>query len=252
MEYIQVTKENIAKEHICCAITDKKGETGVANKKAWLTERFDEGLTFLKLNERGKVFIEYLPAENAWVPIAANGYMFIDCFWVSGRFAGHGHGKELLNRCMADAKAKGFKGLVAVSSAKKMSFLSDPGFYKKFGFTLADTAPLYYELLYLPFDKNAEVPKFKDCVKTGEIADKGMVVYYTDQCPHTGKYVKVIVDMAKEAGQEVKAVKITSKEQAQNAPCVFTTYSFFDNGKFLTNEIFGPSKFTKHLQNRSQ
>ena len=28
--------------------------------------------------ERGKCFIEYLPAENAWNPIAADGYMYID------------------------------------------------------------------------------------------------------------------------------------------------------------------------------
>ena len=28
--------------------------------------------------ERGKCFIEYLPAENAWNLIAADGYMYID------------------------------------------------------------------------------------------------------------------------------------------------------------------------------
>lgn len=34
-------------------------------KKAWLADRFDEGLVFLKSVERGKCFIEYIPAENA-------------------------------------------------------------------------------------------------------------------------------------------------------------------------------------------
>lgn len=34
---------------------------------------FDKGLTFIKSAERGKCFIEYIPAENAWVPIIASG-----------------------------------------------------------------------------------------------------------------------------------------------------------------------------------
>ena len=36
MEFKRVTLENIEEEHICCAISDKKGETCVASKKAWL------------------------------------------------------------------------------------------------------------------------------------------------------------------------------------------------------------------------
>ena len=65
MEYCRVTKETIEKEHICCCMSDKKGEDGVSLKKAWMKEQFDHGLVFLKLNERGKVFIEYIPAEEA-------------------------------------------------------------------------------------------------------------------------------------------------------------------------------------------
>ncbi len=47
MEYIRVTKENLEKEHICCAISNNK-DVQVSSKKAWLTERFDEGLVFMK------------------------------------------------------------------------------------------------------------------------------------------------------------------------------------------------------------
>ena len=83
MEYIRVTKDNLEKEHICCAISNNK-DVQVSSKKAWLTDRFNEGLVFLKSVERGKCFIEYIPAENAWVPIEAEGYMYIDCLWVFG------------------------------------------------------------------------------------------------------------------------------------------------------------------------
>ena len=91
MEFKRVTLENIEEEHICCAISDKKGETCVASKKAWLKERLKEGLVFEKLDVRGKVFIEYLPAEYAWVPVDADGYYYIDCLWVSGQYKGQGY-----------------------------------------------------------------------------------------------------------------------------------------------------------------
>lgn len=71
MEYIKVTNENIDKEHICCAISNNN-DIQVSSKKEWLKEQFREGLVFLKSAERGKCFIEYLPAENAWNPIVAD------------------------------------------------------------------------------------------------------------------------------------------------------------------------------------
>ena len=85
MEYIRVTNENIDKEHICCAISNNN-DIQVSSKKDWLNERFDEGLVFLKSKERGKCFIEYIPAENAWNPIVADSYMDINCLWVDGSF----------------------------------------------------------------------------------------------------------------------------------------------------------------------
>ena len=83
MNYIQLTEENLEKEHICCAIAGSK-DPQVMAKKAWLRERLREGLVFLKGDVRGKCFIEYLPTEFAWTPLEADGYMHINCVWVSG------------------------------------------------------------------------------------------------------------------------------------------------------------------------
>ena len=69
MHYIRITKENIDKEHICCAMSGKNSIV----KKEWLKQRFEEGLVFII-----KCFIEYIPAENAWVPIDADGYIYIN------------------------------------------------------------------------------------------------------------------------------------------------------------------------------
>lgn len=84
--YITLTKENIADEHICCAFSDKKCKDSYELKKAWLKKEFDNGYVFRRIDERAKVFIEYGPAEKAWVPVSAPNYLMINCFWVSGKY----------------------------------------------------------------------------------------------------------------------------------------------------------------------
>ncbi len=66
MNFINITRENREEEHVCCAIADKNHQCGVDTKKEWLKDRIPEGHIFRKLNERGKVFIEYAPLETAW------------------------------------------------------------------------------------------------------------------------------------------------------------------------------------------
>ena len=244
MEYVRVTKENIEKEHICCAISNNN-DVQVSSKKAWLTDRFDDGLVFLKSTERGKCFIEYIPAENAWNPIDADGYTYIDCLWVSGSFKGHGYSTDLLEACIADSKEKGRKGLCVLSSEKKKPFLSDPKYLKYKGFEVCDEADNGIQLWYLPFCKNAEKPKFKDCAKHPHISEDGYVLYYTDQCPFNAKYVPIVEKTAEEHGVKFKSVHITDKKAARNAPTPITTYALFYNGEYLTNEQMNDTKFLK-------
>ena len=244
MEYIRVTKENLEKEHICCAISNNK-DIQVSSKKAWLADRFDDGLVFLKSTERGKCFIEYIPAENAWNPIEANGYMYIDCLWVSGSLKGHGFSNDLLGACMDDSRQKGKKGLCILCAAKKKPFLADPKFLQHKGFTVCDEADNGVQLWYLPFSEDAEKPRFKACAKHTHIDETGYVLYYTSQCPFNAKYVPIVEQTAKEHDIPFRAIHITSKEQAQNAPTPITTYALFFNGEYLTNEQMNDARFLK-------
>lgn len=248
MEFIRITHENLETEHICCAIANAK-DCQVLSKKAWLKERLDEGLIFLKGNVRGKCFIEYIPAEYAWAPVEADDYMYIDCLWVSGQFKGHGYSKLLLEACIKDSREKGKKGLVLLSSKKKMGFLADPKFMRYQGFEIVDTAPPYFELLYLPFNKDAEKPSFKPSVKKAKPSDrqKGFTLYYTNQCPFTAKYVPMLEDMAKKKSVKLQSIPILTREQAQNAPVPFTIFSLFYDGRFITHEILSEKKFEKIL-----
>ena len=244
MDYIRVTKDNIENEHICCAISNNK-DIQVASKKSWLTQRFDEGLVFLKSVERGKCFIEYIPAENAWVPIMADGYMYIDCLWVSGSFKGHGYSNDLLAACISDSKEKGKKGLCILSSTKKKPFLADPKYLKYKGFTVCDEAENGIQLWYLPFLNEPEKPGFKDCAKHPHIKEQGYVLYYTSQCPFNAKYVPILEKTAQEHSIPFKAIRLENKADARNAPTPITTYALFYNGEYLTNEQMNDAKFLK-------
>lgn len=248
MSIITLDMNNIDNEHICCAISEKKGEDCVSSKKAWLKERFKDGLVFKKLDTRGKVFIEYIPAEKAFAPVIAENYMYINCFWVSGKYKGQGYGNKLLNECVIDAKNKGKDGLVVLSSKKKMPFLSDPKYLKYKGFKVCDSAEPYFELLYITFNDEAAIPKFKECAKKGIINEVGCILYYSNQCPHTAKYIPIIDRAAKENGIEFKSIKFETVKEAQNSPSPFTTYSLFINGKFETNEILTEKKFLKIMK----
>ena len=240
MDYIRITDDNIEKEHICCAMSGKQGVI----KKEWLKQRFKEGLVFCRSMERGKCFIEYIPAENAWAPIQADGYFYIDCLWVSGSLKGHGYSNDLLGECIRDAKEQGRKGLCILSSeGRKREFLSDPKYLAHKGFTTADTSACGIELLYLPLVPCTEPPKFKDCARHPKAEGEGFVLYYTDQCPFTYYWVPRVQQAAQEHSIPFRAIHITDKEAAQNVSAPVTTYALFRDGVFLTQGIQSDKKF---------
>lgn len=241
MEYIRITEDNIDQEHICCAMSNKQSTL----KKEWLKDRFKEGLVFYRSAERGKCFIEYIPAEFAWVPIKADGYMYINCLWIAGSMKGHGYSNDLLEACIRDARSNGKTGLCILSSEKKKEFLSDSKYLKHKGFLVADEAVNGITLMYLPFDPSAEPPVFKPCAKTAKAEESGFVIYYTDQCPFTYYWVPRVVETAKEYGITVKSVHITDRETAQNMPVPVTTYALFRDGKYITHGIQSDKKFLK-------
>ena len=244
MEYIRVTKDNLETEHICCAICNNK-DVQVSSKKTWLADRFDDGLVFLKSRERGKCFIEYIPAEKAWNPIEAAGYMYIDCLWVSGSFKGHGYANDLLGACVEDSRRQGKKGLCILGAAKEKPFLADPLFLRYKGFSVCDEADNGVQLWYLPLTTDAEPPRLKACAKHPHVDETGYVLYYTHQCPFNAKYVPIVEQTAREHNIPFRAIHLSSREEAQNAPTPITTYALFCDGVYVTNEQMNDTKFLK-------
>lgn len=246
MNIITLTPENIDNEHICCALDSKASNVGVSSKKAWLKCRIQEGLRFKKLDARGKVFIEYIPVENAWMPVEAKNYMLINCHWVSGSFKDKGYGKALLHECENDALAEGMDGVVVIAGNKKKPYLSDKSFYVKNGYEVCDSAAPFFELLVKRFNSKAAMPKFAETAKQGMPEDiRGIDIFYTPQCPFTATYIEMLKPVILASDVNVRVHQITSREEAQSHFCPVTTYSVFVDGKYYSNEILTPAKLEK-------
>ena len=231
-EYINLNLENICIEHICCAISDKKHQDGVRLKKEWLKERIKDGHIFRKLNERGKVFIEYAPLEKSFCPVSGNNFMYIYCLWVAGSFKGKGYGKELLKYAIEDAKKQKKNGICVISSKKKKPYLSEKKFFEKFGFEIVDNIG-EYQLLSLNFGK--ESPHFNETAKRMKIKNKDFTIYYSDECPFIANCIVEVKEFAKENKIKVNIEKVDTIEKAKNLPCVFNNWAVFKDGKYISN-----------------
>ena len=236
---ITLNESNIDNEHICCAISDKKCQEGYEFKKDWLKKEFKNGYVFRRIDARAKVFIEYGPAEKGWAPVEAPDYLLLNCFWVSGKYKGHGYGKELLRLALEDAKSQGKNGLVTVVGTKKFHFMSDTKWLLRQGFETVQEISSGFSLLTMKIKKEAGNPKFKDSVLKGEIENKdGLVVYYSDRCPFTDYYVKIVLnETAQKRNLPLEIIKLKTMEQAQEAPTPATIFSLFYKGKFITTNV---------------
>lgn len=238
-EFIDITPENIAEEHLCCIIRTKKPHPGVEAKRAWLAERLPEGHVFRKLNIKGCAFIEYAPLETAWVPILGDNFYYIYCLWVTGEAKGHGYGCRLMESCIADAKARGKSGICMLGAEKQKNWLSDQRFAQKYGFKTVDTAG-EYRLLALQFDGTA--PQFAPNAAKQRIDDPVLTVYYGDQCPYIPQRIEKLRAYCAEKSLPARFIHIDTLARAKALPCVFNNWAVFYGGKFVTvNQIDGPA-----------
>lgn len=231
-DFINLTTENLADEHLCCIIRSKKNHRGIDEKRQWLSDRLNEGHVFRKLNDKATVFIEYAPLETAWVPITGDNYYYIYCLWVSGSYKGKGHGKLLMEYCLADAREKGKSGICMLGAKKQKHWLSDQSFVKNFGFEVVDTTDNGYELLALSFD--GTIPKFTQNAKKQEIKCKDLIIYYDMQCPYIYQNIEKIKQYCEMNDVPVSLIQVDTLQKAKELPCVFNNYGVFYKGKFET------------------
>lgn len=231
-EFINLTSENLADEHLCCLIRSKKPHPGIDAKRQWLSDRLKEGHVFRKLDAKAAVFIEYAPLETAWVPIIGNNFYYVYCLWVTGGYKGQGYGKALMEYCLADARAKGKSGVCMLAAKKQKHWLSDQSFAKKFGFEAADTTGDGYELLALSFDGTK--PRFAPHVKSRAVEGQELTIYYDAQCPYIYQNMVMIKEFCETNGVPVSFIHVDTLLKAKELPCVFNNWAVFYKGKFET------------------
>lgn len=245
-EFINLTSDNLAKEHLCCIIRSKKLHPGVETKRNWLAGRLKEGHVFRKLDVKGCVFIEYAPLETAWVPIIGDNFYYIYCLWVSGKPKGHGYGKALMEYCLEDAKAKGKSGVCMLGAAKQKAWLSNQSFAKKFGFKVVDTTENGYELLAISFDGTA--PRFAGNAKKMEIESKDLTIYYDMQCPYVLQRIEMIRQYCEENQIPVAFIQVDTLQKAKELPCAFNNWALFYKGKFETVNLLDVNSIERILK----
>ena len=218
----------------------------------WLSREFNNGYVFRRIDARAKVFIEYGPAEVAWIPISAPNYLNINCFWVSGRYKKNGYGKQLLNTAIEDARKQGKSGLVTVVGTKKFNFMSDTKWLLRQGFEDVERISSGFSLLAKKLDPKAANPAFNEAVKSGTCPEKEtLVAYYSNRCPFAEFHAKSsLTETANKRNLSLKIIKLETMEQAQHAPSPATIFSLFYEGKFLTTDVSVclDSRFDKILE----
>ena len=246
-EFINVTTENLANEHLCCIIRSRKPHPGVEAKRQWLSERLNEGHVFRKLQAKAAVFIEYAPLEKAWVPIMGDNYYYIYCLWVSGSYKGKGYGKALMEYCLADAREKGKSGVCMLGAKKQKGWLSDQSFAKKFGFEVVDTTDRGYELLALSFDGTA--PKFSPNAKHETLERQDLTNYYDKQCPYIYQSIEKIKQYSEANNIPLSLMEVDTLQKAKELPCVFNNWAVFYKGKFETVNLLDAA-YLKRILNK--
>lgn len=245
-EFINLTKENLYDEHLCCIIRSRKPHKGIDAKRQWLLDRLDEGHVFRKLDEKATVFIEYAPLETAWVPIIGDNYYYVYCLWVTGPHKGKGYGKMLMEYCMADAREKGKSGICMLGAKKQKAWLSDQSFAKRFRFEAVDATEDGYELLALSFD--GTVPEFARNVKKPAIESEELTVYYDMQCPYVCQSIERIRQYCEENDVPVSLIQVDTLQKAKELPCVFNNWGVFYKGRFQTVNLLDAAGLKRILK----
>ena len=242
---INITPENARQETFFCVKNMK--DPGFACKERWFAEEQRNGLR-LKIikNEEGKMcgFIEYLPAEMAWRPVEAEGYMFIHCmFTYPNTERNRGHALRLVEECEKEALELGMHGVCVMTS--KGPWITDMRIFEKMGYSKVDKIGRF-ELMAKKFEPTSEDPHLIDW--TARQQDYlGWHLLYADQCPWHEKSVQAIKKVAIEKGIKLNIRKITTSEEAKNGPSGFGVFALIKDGKLLEDHYISETRFRNIL-----
>lgn len=243
---IDVTIDNVDQVGIFC-IKNKKSP-GFKKKVNWFKNKLNKGLKMkIATNEANKQlgFIEYIPSEQAWRPIKADNYIFIQCIAVFVKDAKRKHiGSTLLQICEAEAKQNNKHGICVMSSGG--AWMANRTIFAKNNFSTIAILDRF-ELMAKKFHPDNPDPKLIDWTKKQSDYD-GWNLIYSDQCPWHEKSISDLKLAAIENGVNLKLRKLNTPREAQNAPSGFGTFSLIKDGKLLEDHYLSKTRFENILK----
>ncbi|MCC6698505.1 MAG: GNAT family N-acetyltransferase [Candidatus Hydrogenedentes bacterium] len=250
-EIIDTNAENIGG----CSFCGRKNANneGYRRKADWLKKRYPEGLRLkvLRSREFGDIgTIEYVPGNQAWRPVEAEGYLLIHCLMVNRKHGGKGVGTLLLDSCLRDAQKSNCNGVAVVTSSD--SFMAGNGLFVKAGFVSVDSFPPY-ELLVKKFKKGAPDPRFNvDRELLPKRYKHGLTILAADQCPMVPKWVEEIAEVSRTLGLKPKVVRVSSAEASRGLPTPYGMFCILYDGKLIAGRPVSARRFTSMIRERAR
>jgi L-amino acid N-acyltransferase YncA len=251
-EIVPVDADNVEDRGFFCYMSKRKAP-GYLQKRAWLEQRFSEGLKIKILHVTGgrdTGFIEYIPGEYAWRAVHAPGYLVIHCLWVVGRGKGRGYGTQLLQSCLQDARDQGKRGVVMVSSDG--NWLTSKKLFLHNGFEIIEQAQPSFQLLAHRFT-DAPAPSFPINWDVRALAfGSGLTIIRSSQCPYNETSTNEFLQFANAKGVSARVVELrTAREVHQYSPYPYGTFGVVYDGKPFSSTWLKQSEFEKRLANFS-
>lgn len=244
--FINVTADNVSEAGIYC-IKDKKAP-GYEAKIKWFKDKINKGLKIKIASESaGKQlgFIEYIPSELAWRPVKAKNYLFIHCIAMFGKSSrGKKIASSLVKECINDAADSGKSGVCVMTSDGP--WIANKTLFEKNGFIIACSRGRF-ELMYLSFGDKSPKPELYDWTAQSSRM-KGWNLVYSDQCPWHFGSVTALTQSAAKNGIRLNVTRITTPQQAKNAPSGFGTYSLIKDGVVLEDHYLSKTRFENILK----
>ena len=245
MDLITVTPDTVGKTGFFCKMS-ARGKPGYDQKLDWLDARFAEGLEMRLLGRGERGFVEFIPGRYAWRAIeGVDDLMVIHCLWVVGRSKGKGYARVLLDEVEAVARAKGFRGVAAVTSGHH--WLIEPGVLAHRGYEPVDTAPPSFELRVKRFDGAVpEAPRFCGGWEAkAQAQGDGLVVFRSGQCPYLDDAAGHARAFAADRGLAFKEVWLTTAEDVRTlAPTAYGVFAIALDGRLLSYHYLLPKELS--------
>lgn len=246
LRIIRVTPENIDEFGIFC-LKNRKIQ-GFQDKMKWFNQNFKNGLRLKILmdeydNQIG--FIEYIPIEYAWRPVAGSNCMFIHCIYIYKNDDKHnGYASMLINDCIEDAYNENMAGVSVLTS--EGTWLAGKDVFLKNDFKSVDSKDRFDLLCY----------KFKEDTHYPEIINweshlneyHGWHLLYSDQCPMHEKAAESLYNTALDYNFHLEITKLESPEEIRKAPTGFGVFSLIHDGKLLADHYISATRFKNILK----